>query len=59
MRIADGTLTIDVTLVADGRRSASVVAGDVQRNVYPAVRATHDLEPRRIAIHVIDIALPA
>jgi uncharacterized alkaline shock family protein YloU len=59
VRIDGGTLTIDVTLVADGRRPVSVVAGDVQRNVYLAVRATHDIEPRQIAIHVIDIALPA
>jgi hypothetical protein len=59
VRIDGDTPAIDVTLVADGRRPAAAVAGDVQRNVYLAVRATHDIAPRRVAVHVVAIALPS
>jgi len=55
----DGELVaIDVTLVTDGRRPAALVAGDVQRRVELAVRASCPMGPTRVAVHVADIALP-
>lgn len=59
VRIDGDAVTIEVTLVADGRRAASAIAGDVQRNVDRAVRAAHDIAPLLIAIHIVDITLPA
>ena len=56
VRIDGDAVTIEVTLVADGRRAASATAGEVQRNVHRAVHAAHDIAPRRIAVHVVDIA---
>ncbi len=56
---ADGELVaIDVTLVTDGRRPSARVAGDVQRRVDLAVRASCSVGPSRVAVHVADIAPP-
>lgn len=51
-------ITVDVTLVADGRRPAAVVAGDVQRRIDGAVHTSFGVAPRRVAVHVTDVALP-
>ena len=59
VQVEGDVITVDVTLVTNGRRPAAVVAGDVQRNVYRAVRETSDTAPDRIAVHIADIALPA
>jgi len=56
--IGHDAVTVDVAFVADGRRPAVEVAFDVQRRVYSAVLATHDIKPDRVAVRIIDIALP-
>ena len=56
--IAHEVTTIDIAVVADGRRPAAVTAGEVQRLVHDAVRAAHDVRPERIAVHIVDIAVP-
>lgn len=54
----DATAAIDITLVTDGRRPATVIAADVQRTVISAL-STHQAIPiSTVAVHVCEISPP-
>lgn len=57
-QIRDGTTTIDLTVVSDGRRSAAAVAVGVQRAVSEAVTARLGVPVASVAVHVCEISLP-